>query len=78
MYIYIYILCMHVYIYIYRERERGREPCLIDARSRSCDGWEDRVESVHRHLLETISETANVLDLRQELYTPPRLGGGGV
>ena len=34
-------------------------------------------DSIH-HLLEIISETASVLELRQTpLYTPPPLGGGG-
>ena len=34
-------------------------------------------DSIHQHLLEAISETADVLELRQRLCTPPPLGGGG-
>ena len=36
-------------------------------------------DSIHRHLLEGMLETATVLDLRHKgFYTPPPLGGGGV
>ena len=35
-------------------------------------------DSMHPRLLETIYETANVLELRQSFYTPPPLVGGGV
>ena len=34
-------------------------------------------DSMHHHLLEAISETANVLDLIQKFYIPAPLGGGG-
>ena len=71
-YIYIYIR-IYIYIYIYiwvallvRRSSRYDWVALLGKR-----------DSIHHHLLEAISETANVLDLRHtSFYAPPPLGGG--
>ena len=69
LYIYIYIhVCVYIYIYTYVDLSLSISLSLsLSIYIYICEPISGKRDSIHHHLLETISETAHVLELRQKL-----------